>query len=123
MHDTQYVVPLNVFRSCLHHHTTIRPRSTSIGGTHAIDDNLLGTCGGGNDKAARTHAERIDTAPVNLSDEGVLCGRQELAPPLTGVVLYLVNQLRRMLQAHTNSYAFGLNLNLRFGQIAVDVAG
>ena len=51
----------------------------------------------------------------------VLGCRQILAAPVPVVVLYLVDKLRRMLQAHTYGYAFRLNLYLRFGKVAIDI--
>ena len=86
-HHPQGTVALDVFGTCLHHHTAVRPLSTAVAGTHAIDHYLLFARGGGDDKTAGTHTERVDPSTIHLSDKRIFSCWQIFAPALLVVIL------------------------------------
>ena len=92
-------------------------------GTHAVDNHLFLVGSGRNDHSTRTHAEGINPTAFDLGDKGIFCRRKVSPSPLTGVVLYLVYQFRRMLQTHANGNTLGLHLYATVSQIAVDITG
>lgn len=124
VHHAQRIVLVaaHVLGACLHDHARVGPLRATVAGAHAVNDELLLVGSSRNDEAAWTHAERVDAASVHLRHEAILGCRQILAASVARVILYLVNQLRRMLKAHTDGDALRLNLYLRLGEIAVDVA-
>ena len=73
---------------------------------HAVNHQLLWSGGGRNDEAARAHAEAIYAPTIHLGNKAVLGGREILAPAVLVVILYLVDELGWMLQAHTYGDAF-----------------
>ena len=118
----QGIVAFHILGSYLHHHTTVRPFGSPIARAHAVDHDLPWSGGSRDDKTTRTHAERVNPSPVDLGSEAVFGRRQVFSPTLPVVVLYLVDEVRRMFQPHPNGQTFGLNLNLRRMQVSVDVA-
>ena len=122
VHDTQGIITFNVLWPHLNHHARVRPLTTAIAGTHAVDDNLFLVGSSRNNKAARTHAETIHATPVNLGNKAVFCCRKVFSTSLLRVILYLVYQHGRMFQTHANGYAFGLDFHLGICQITVHVA-
>ena len=112
-----------VFGPYLHHHAAIAPTSVSVGRTHAVDHDLFGSACCRYDKAAGTHAEAIDAAPLNLRHHAVLGGGQPLSTSLATVVLYLVDEVGGMLQAYTDGESFCFDVDAALCKVAIDVAG
>ena len=123
LHKAQGTLARNILRMHLHHHATIAPCRTAIGGRHSVDDNLLRTGSCRNDKASGTHAEGIDSAAVHLCDKGIFGSWQVMPTTILIVVLYLVDEFTRMFKAYTDSQPFSFNLNAGLVQIAIDIAG
>ena len=90
-------IAANIFRAKLHHHTAVAPLRTTIGGRHTVDNNLLVPRCCGYDKSTRTHAERIDSPTIDLSDHGIFSSGQIATTSARVVVLNPVNQFCRML--------------------------
>jgi len=106
----------------LYHHSRVAPRCSSVSRTHTVHHNLLLIRSSRNHESTRTHTERVNATSVNLCHHRVLSSRQPSAPTLFIMVLYLVNQLRRMLQSHTYGDTLCLNLNLSLCQIPIYIA-
>ena len=123
MHHAQRVVTRDILSAHFNDHTTVRPLTASIARAHAVDNNLFFISSGRNDEPTRTHAERIDSAPVNLGDKRIFRRRQILSASLLIMILYLVNQLRGMFQTYTYRNTLGLDFNLGIRQIPIDIAG
>ena len=62
-------------------------------------------------ESSRAHAEAIHAPAIYLSDKAVLGGREILASAVLVVILDLVDEVRRMLQAHTHGNALGFYLD------------
>ena len=104
-------------------HAGIAPGRPTVAGAHAVHDELLRPARGGDHETAGTHAETVDAAPVDLGRIAVFSRGQVLAPPRAAVVLDAVDDVRRVLQAHTDGDAFLLEEDTLGVQVAVDVAG
>ena len=107
----------------LYHHTGITPGSTTVARTHTIHHQLLRTCSGWNHKTTRAHTEAIHTTSIYLSYKTILGCRKILSSAVPVVVLYLVDELGRMLQSDTDGNTLGFDFNLRRSQIAIDIPG
>lgn len=104
------VCTVKVVRMQFHHHAGVAPLSSAIGRAHTVHHYLPTVSGCRNDEATRAHTEAINATAINLCHERIFGGRQITSAPLTVVVLYLVDKVGGMLQAHTYGNAFGLNL-------------
>ena len=105
-----------------HHHARVAPFRSAVGRTHAVYHQLVGACGGRNDKTSGTHAERIHAATVHLGHKTVFRRRQIFALAVAVVILYAVYEFSRMLQSHAHSQSLGFYLYLSFRKISVDIA-
>lgn len=112
-----------VFWSQFYHHAAIAPLRASGAGAHAIDHYLLWAAGCWHHETTWAHAEAIDAPALYLRDEAVLRSWEVLSTAFFGVVLYLVDAVRRMLQAHAHSDALGLYLHPVMCQPTIDIAG
>ena len=128
MHHSQRILQFlfrlyNIFRMCLYHHTGITPGSTTVARTHTIHHQLLRTCSSRNHKTARAHTEAVHTPSIYLSYKTILGCRKILSSAIPVVILYLVDELGRMLQSNTYGNTLGFYFNLRRSQIAIDIPG
>ena len=128
MHHSQRILQFlfrlyNIFRMCLYHHTGITPGSTTVARTHTIHHQLLRTCSSRNHKTTRAHTEAIHTPSIYLSYKTILGCRKILSSAIPVVVLYLVDELGRMLQSNTDGNTLGFYFYLRRSQIAIDIPG
>ena len=114
---------VKVFGTGFDHHARVGPATASVGGAHAVDHQLFGAGGGGNDKSTGAHAERIHTAPVHLLHKGVFGRREIVAAPFAVVILDLVDEVRRVLQTHAHGHGFLLDFDACGMEIAIDIAG
>ena len=105
----------------LDNHTRVRPFRASIRGRHTINHHLIRAAGSRHDKASGTHTEGIDASLLHLRHEAVLRRRQVVATPLLAVVLDLINQLLRMLQADTDSQSLRLDRDTRGIEVTIDI--
>lgn len=105
----------------LYHHARIAPCRTSVAWTHTVDHKLLRSGSGRDDKSTGTHTETVHATSVYLSYETVFCGRKILASSILVMILYLVDEMSGMLQTHTHSDAFGLDLNPGGCEIAIHI--
>ena len=112
-----------IFRMRLHHHARIAPCRTTIARTHTVDHKLFWTRSCRNHKTARTHTETIYAPAIHLGYKTVFGCRQILATTVLVVILYLIDDLRRMLQTDTHRNALRLNLYLGRSEIAIHVTG
>ena len=101
----------HILRMRLYHHTRIAPGSATIARTHSVYHQLLRTRCRWNHETARTHAETIHTTPIYLGNKAVLGSRKIFAPAVPVVILYLVDELGRMLQSHAHGDSLGLYLD------------
>ena len=92
----------NIVRENLNNHSGVGPLGSTGGRRHSVDDQLSGLRGGGNDKSAGTHAEGIDGAVPDASEHGVFSGGEVFSASFGRVILQAVNQLLRVLEAHSN---------------------
>ena len=106
----------------LNDHAAVTPCCAAVARTHTVDHDLRFAGGSGNNKATRTHAETVHATAVHLRNESIFCGREICSAAVLVVILYLVNQRTGVFQPHTYGNALGFDFNLRFVQIAVDVA-
>ena len=111
-HHAQGIVALDIFWMYLDDHSAVAPSCASVCGRHTVDDYLPWTCGGRYDESSWTHAEAIHSAPVNLSHETILGGRQVFSPPLRVVILYLVDELCGVLESYSDGYSLCLDINV-----------
>ena len=99
----------NILWPHLYHHSGIAPFASSVTGRHAVDHNLLPVSSCGDNHSSGTHAERINASAIYLCHKRILSSRQVLSPTLRRMILYLVDELRRMFQPYTYGNTLRLN--------------
>ena len=108
---------------CLYHHAGITPGGATITRTHTIYHQLLRSRSSRNHKTTRAHTEAIHTTSIYLSYKTILSCRKILFSTIPVVILYLINELRRMLQSNTHGNTLRLDFNLRRSQISINITG
>ena len=122
MHYYEWIIRLsigNILWSNLNNHTRVTPFASTIAWAHAINDNLFLTCCSRNDKATRTHTERIYSPTLNLGNERIFSSWKILTTPLLVMILYLIYELRRMLKTYTHGNTLCLDMYSCMSEITI----
>jgi hypothetical protein len=90
------------------------------GRRHAVDNQMLRAGGGGDDEAARTHAEGVDPSAFYLHGKAVFSGGKLAAG---AVVTEAVDEGLGVLEAKSDGDGFRLEGDAEGVQVTVDVAG
>ncbi len=98
-------------------------RGVALRIAHAVDHLLARSCCGRDNDSTRAHAEREDPVAVDLGSETVGGGRQKPHIKFRRMVLYLIDELLRVLYANTQSKGFGLEQPAVVVEKVVYVAG
>ena len=94
----------------------------AVGRAHSVGYRLFRTGSRGDDESAGTHTERVDATSLYLCHERVFGRREILSLSVLVVILYLVDQVRRMFQTNAYGNSFCFHLNAGSGKIAVNIA-
>ena len=105
----------------LHNHSRVAPFAAAVRRRHSVDKQLACRRCRRHHHSTGTHTEAVDTASVDLCRETVLCCRKILAASIGRVVLYAVDEFRRVFKAHSNSKALCLKSYAPGMQGAVDI--